>query len=551
MADSEKKIPEQPPDNVGSNDNVKKTKNHRPYQRPGGKAAFEGKCDDLKGHIYDCANASKAADMYTKTTREIAEYIGRTIKYSAAVVKGIETLTKPTIPMPEALPDTATAYEKKIWDKRVDKAIEEEYRLKDITSRGYAIVWGQCSDALREKIKAHKEYHDAHDKGSVVDLLKIIKTEMFTFQTQKYGPQAMHEAKRRFYMLRQDKHTSVQQYYETFTNTVEVIEHCGGGIGTDHSLVTEMLGGTDRAITSEAAMTNAEKLAKEKYLACAFILGSDKTRYGKLVEDLENAFTQGDDKFPKDMVSAYNLLVNWKQNPQNYVRIVDGSSDGAMFVTDAADDEAENNAFTGKCWICKKPGHRKNQCPERVGTQLLMSTEDEGDDADATTDCGFTFNMTASEFLFQQQSHDENLRKWILLDNQSTVNVFCNSNLVKNIRVTPNPLLLKCNAGTIKVNKIADLPGYPEPVWYHDKGITNVLSLSRVAKLFPVTFENNGFIIHKPDGRKHLFKESARGLFYLDTADRTKNTMMVMTVAENKERYTARDYQRAELARKI
>jgi hypothetical protein len=360
---------------------------------------------------------------------------------------------------------------------------------------------------------------------------------MFTFQTQKYGPQAMHEAKRRFYLLRQDKHMSVQQYYETFTNMVEVIEHCGGDIGTDRSLVTEMLGGTDRAIASEAAMTNAEKLAKDKYLACAFILGSDKTRYGKLVEDLENAFTQGDDKFPKDMVSAYNLLVNWKQNLQNYVRIVDGSSDGAMFVTDTAGDETENNTFTGKCWICKKPGHRKNQCPERVGTQLLMSAEAEGDDTDAT-DCGFMFNMMTSGSLFQQQSHAENLRSWILLDNQSTVNVFCNSNLVKNIRATPNPLLLKCNAGTIKVNKIADLPGYPEPVWYHDKGIANVLSLSRVAKLFPVTFKNNGFIIHKPDGRKHVFKESARGLFYLDTTAQTKDNVMVMTVAENKEKYS-------------
>jgi hypothetical protein len=57
------------------------------------------------------------------------KYIGRTIKYSAAVVKGIETLTEPTIPMPDALPDMAAAYEKKILDKRVNKVIEEEYRF--------------------------------------------------------------------------------------------------------------------------------------------------------------------------------------------------------------------------------------------------------------------------------------------------------------------------------------------------------------------------------------------------------------------------------------
>jgi hypothetical protein len=42
---------------------------------------FEGKCNDLKGHIYDCTNILQA-DQYTKTTKEIAEYIGRTFKFS-------------------------------------------------------------------------------------------------------------------------------------------------------------------------------------------------------------------------------------------------------------------------------------------------------------------------------------------------------------------------------------------------------------------------------------------------------------------------------------
>jgi hypothetical protein len=68
----------------------------------------------------------------------------------------------------------------------------------------------------------------------------------------------MHEAKRRFYMLRQEKYTSVQQYYETFVNTVEVIEHCGGDIGVDQSLVTEMLGGHNQSIASSSILVDAE-----------------------------------------------------------------------------------------------------------------------------------------------------------------------------------------------------------------------------------------------------------------------------------------------------
>jgi hypothetical protein len=87
------------------------------------------------------------------------------------------------------------------------------------------------------------------------------------------------------------------------------------------------------------------------------------------------------------MTDAYNLLVNWKQNPQNYVGVMDGAWDGAMFVT--TEDGSQNNgsSFTGKCWICKQTGHQKNEClmkseqtekeltkseQSAMGTQLLM-----------------------------------------------------------------------------------------------------------------------------------------------------------------------------------
>jgi hypothetical protein len=160
--------------------------------------------------------------------------------------------------------------------------------------------------------------------------------------------------------------------------------------------------------------------------------------------------------------------------------------------------------------------------------------------------------MVGSEFIFQQSTNNEDLQQWILLDNQSTVNIFCNPNLVTNIRDTPRSLVLKCNAGTVRVNQIADLPGYPEPVWFHSKGIANVLSLSRVAKLFPVTFSNkDGFIIHKPEGRKHVFRESKQGLLYLDTATKTGDAIMVMTVKDKQASYSAQDYQCTVLAQKL
>ena len=55
---------------------------------------------------------------------------------------------------------------------------------------------------------------------------------------------------------------------------------------------------------------------------------------------------------------------------------------------------------------------------------------------------------------------------WILLDSQSTVEVFMNKKLLKNVRDAKKPLSLHCNAGVATVNKVRDLAGYGT-VWYY------------------------------------------------------------------------------------
>ena len=98
----------------------------------------------------------------------------------------------------------------------------------------------------------------------------------------------------------QDRHMTCQAYLKKFQNSVEVIEHCGGDLGIDTGLIDATFATANPAVTRDTAapetLKAAQKYAREQYLACAFLLGSDRKRYGKLLENLENEYTQKNDK---------------------------------------------------------------------------------------------------------------------------------------------------------------------------------------------------------------------------------------------------------------
>ena len=109
---------------------------------------FTGRCDDLKGEIYDSSSYSQA-DGYTKTTKEIAEYVGRT--YSAEARTAVETLVLPTFVYPNDPEADASFTEKRKWQKRVDSTVMKEDRFDEDIKKVFSLIWGQCTNYLRAK----------------------------------------------------------------------------------------------------------------------------------------------------------------------------------------------------------------------------------------------------------------------------------------------------------------------------------------------------------------------------------------------------------------
>ena len=169
------------------------------YQKPiaARQPKFEGKCDELKGHIYDCSDA-RQSDLFTKTTKEIAEYVGRTYKYGGDIRLVVENLQLVTFVEPDDPDANATRTQVRIWEKQVDEFVKRGTNRDENIKTLYSLVWGQCTDIMRQKIEALHNFETLSTAGDGLGLLRAIKDMSFNFQSQKYLPHSLHEAKRHF-----------------------------------------------------------------------------------------------------------------------------------------------------------------------------------------------------------------------------------------------------------------------------------------------------------------------------------------------------------------
>ena len=140
----------------------------------------------------------------------------------------------------------------------------------------------------------------------------------------------------------------------------------------------------------------------------------------------------------------------------------------------------------------------------------------------------------------------------VLLDNQSKVEVFSNRRLLKNIRKSDRALAIFSTGGWTTTNIQGDLPGYLI-VWFHPGGISNILSLSKVAEKYRVSHDSTGknkFLVYLPRGEVRPFTQCKRGLLYSDMA-MGEGTVLLNTVDHNKSKYSELNYTRDLLACKL
>ena len=147
-----------------------------------------------------------------------------------------KVFTVPTDPK-----STATKTELKIWDKTVESYVKRIDLYAENKSTLYSVLWGQCTDTMKTKIKALANFKTMSEHSNSLTLLKEIKGISYRFESRDNIYMSMDDAKALFYTNKQSHDESNANYLTKFKDMCEVIKHYGGSLCDDKAMIKEEL----------------------------------------------------------------------------------------------------------------------------------------------------------------------------------------------------------------------------------------------------------------------------------------------------------------------
>ena len=400
----------------------------------------------------------------------------------------------------------------------------------------YAILWGQCTNSMQHRIEMDEhfpEYDETQDLsrlwGRIGELLLTGAGELQNVLLLRVKTQSEFEK------VRQYRNESVGDFYHRFNNELISLEASGIDI------------------------------PEQPQLAIQFLHKLDSVRFAALLAELENAASRGQDLYPatvnEAMVRAQNYKVVMPRFDPN------GNSSGVVFNVTTSENKnydskksnfKETKNYKGKkdfkkmtkspvengnmsedgqekkkieCWFCGKTGHFKYNCPDFLKAK----------DVNVTFCCNIAHSSDEPERIFD-----------ILADNQATVSIFKEKELLKNIRKIKEKVTINGIGGKIIVNEIGDYDFFGE-VYYSPNASANVLCFHDLQEKFEVIYDDITFTVKLPNDKEIQFTSQEK--LYYNPLLQINESCNVQTVESNQMLYSKREVKRAddalELKRKL
>jgi hypothetical protein len=225
----------------------------------------------------------------------------------------------------------------------------ETERYAENKAKVFVIILGQCTEVAKSKLQNNKaKYEQLEDNFDVIGLLRELKKMAFGTGDEQNEAWSLQIALRRLTAINQGPNESVARYHKRFIGVSEVIE-AQWGVFAPPKLVKD-----DRNDDEKDA-------ARDRIMSMIFLAGADKKRYGKLLDDLNNSYLAGTDKYPKSIDSTLTLLARYQDHEAGPSKAASNGED--VYEASFAQSFKKKKV---RCYNCSGMGHIAKECPRKL-----------------------------------------------------------------------------------------------------------------------------------------------------------------------------------------
>lgn len=320
-------------------------------RRSGNKGIYEAGLRELQGKMY-VYGVPGQKEKFINTTRAIADYVGTV--YGKEMWKLVQEKEETEHDEPDDPGEDATKGEIERYKMLLKMSLDDERLYLQNKSKVFRIIVGQCVSVLRNKIESLDGYAVLVEEDDVVGLLVKLRELIYSTENVQYEYWTMQASLKNLLNMSQQGKESLAGYSKRFMAQLEVTEEVWGPLRPETN-------------------TGDSEESRNKFLACVFLAGVDRTKYKEVLDDLSNDYVLGTVSYPEDVAGMMTLLSNRRGGGASDKRL-DAIRDGAP--------EVSFSQYTVTCYKCGKTGHTRKNCKSKKKREEESESEAETSGSD-------------------------------------------------------------------------------------------------------------------------------------------------------------------------
>jgi hypothetical protein len=184
------------------------------------------------------------AAQLTQSRKNVANYLQPTLAEEGYLVAETVRMGKvQTITLPPPV-DASTADvedQKNIQEEAIRAIAKCKAKLDGMLKKGYATIWDQCSQEVRNKLEASNNWHQIQWEQSLHNLIVKIERICIGFDNYKQEMFNLVQALKTLFLHMQGGRESMEEYSRNFKSLWDAVEAFRGSPGMQKGLISRLL----------------------------------------------------------------------------------------------------------------------------------------------------------------------------------------------------------------------------------------------------------------------------------------------------------------------